>query len=176
MNNSKHIKALRTDNKGYSLVEMIIVIAIITIMAVAGFTTMAMVYSAKAQSAGNNLNAQISTLTTLTKAQNADLAMQVYFSSSDNRYYVCYGTYSGGTFTKDTTRAEVSLTKCGKIYYTAEGSASESEITSSGVTIKMNKSDGSVIAGAGDYRVTKQNGKTALTVTLNKNTGSHYIN
>ena len=131
MKNSKHIRSLRNDNKGYSLVEMLIVIAIITIMAAVGFTTMAMVYSAKAQSAGNVLNSQLSTLTTLTKAQDANLAMELYFSASDNKYFIRYGTYSGGTFTEDTTKEKVSLSKSIKIYYKEEGTGTtEIEVSS----------------------------------------------
>ncbi len=164
------------NNRGYSMVEMIIVIAIVAILSALSFLTVNIIYSAKATAAGDAFNTQLSRLASLTKAQDANLAMKLYYNDTEKKYYLQYGTYDGSSFTADADMDEVGLSDGVTIYYTPSDTSSETKIdsTNSGVIIKFNKSDGSVMYGAGSYRIAKGENGNSYSIVLNKNTGSHY--
>lgn len=178
MNKTKTGCPKKLNHKGYSMVEMIIVIAIVAILSALSFITVNIIYSAKVTAAGNSLNTQLSHLASLTKAQDASLAMQLYYRTSEKKYYIRYGTFSGSTFTPDTGVTEVGLSNSISIYYTAQGSSTEVKIDNDSdhaVVIKYNKSDGAVAMGAGNYRIAKGENGASYNIALNRNTGSHYI-
>ena len=169
--------AVISNQKGYSMVEMVIVIAIIAVLSAVSFTTVSAIYTAKANSAGNTLDSQMAYLASMTKAQDASLAMLLYYDTSDGTYYMQQGKVDDtGAFTADTTKDKVALSNSIGLFYKAAGSTSESLVDDTGEIIRFSKSDGSVMDGAGTYRITKRgaSGKTVLSVVLNKNTGSHY--
>ncbi len=182
---NKNEKRYSADNGGYSMVEMIIVIAIILILSAVGFLTINIVYGAKVSSARNTINSQFSYLSNMTRAQNPDLALKLYYDTTDGLYVMEYGTYNGAAFTAIATEEPVSLPDSILLFYTKEGSSTRRVIDDSGVYIKFNKSDGSVLYGEGTYDVVKSasnrkpdevdgSERAAATIALNKSTGSHY--
>lgn len=152
-------------NAGYSLVELIIVLAIMAILSGAAMLTLSSVNNARASSAKETFNQALSTLQTMTKSQDADYAMMLV--KIDNDFYIRYGTYDGTNFSQNGDEETLSRTA---IYYNG------TEITDGNyVIIKFNKSDGSVASGEGVYEFCKQNSTSSVgTVTLNQATGSHY--
>ena len=184
MNKIKRSCPEKLNHKGYSMVEMIIIIAIVAILSALSFITVNIIYSAKATAAGNSFNTQLSHLASLTKAQDASLAIKLYYKTSEKKYYIQYGNIdSSNTFVKDTGVTEVGLSNSITIYYTPEGSDptdpdSETKIdndSDTAVIIKFNKSDGAVAMGAGNYRIAKGENGASYSIALNRNTGSHYI-
>lgn len=105
---------LAKENKGYSLVEMIIVIAIIAVMSGASMVTITLINSAKAKEAGVTFDSEISALAAKSKSQvvkfdinddgNVDkaditLCRGYYFAiavyqGTDGKYYISHGFYS----------------------------------------------------------------------------------
>lgn len=63
------MRRIMKENKGYSLVEMIIVIAIIAVMSAAAMVTITLINSAKAKEASVTLNSEISALVARAKSQ-----------------------------------------------------------------------------------------------------------
>lgn len=179
MNKIKRSCPEKLNHKGYSMVEMIIIIAIVAILSALSFITVNIIYSAKATAAGNSFNTQLSHLASLTKAQDASLAIKLYYKTSEKKYYIQYGNIdSSNTFVKDTGVTEVGLSNSITIYYTPEGSSDETKIdndSDTAVIIKFNKSDGAVAMGAGNYRIAKGENGASYSIALNRNTGSHYI-
>lgn len=96
-------KATLHDNKGYSLVEMIITIAIIAIMTGISFVTVTMINSAKAKDASVTFESELSDMITKTKNQvcivngkskpSFSTCMMIY-KADDDRYYVKRGYYN----------------------------------------------------------------------------------
>ncbi|MDE5965873.1 MAG: prepilin-type N-terminal cleavage/methylation domain-containing protein [Lachnospiraceae bacterium] len=179
-------KRCSADNRGYSMVEMIIVLAIIIIISTVGFLTMNIVNGARVSSAMNQLNAQFSFLANLTKAQSAETAMKLYFDDAKDCYVIGYGIYdnAAGTFTDSTSQSPVDLASGILIYGTVDG-GTRAVVDSDGLIIQFNKSDSSVLLGYGTYEIIKNpSGKSptesdgsepaAATILLNKSTGSHY--
>lgn len=188
---------MKTNNKGYSMVEMIIVIAIIAVLGTLGMLTMNIVYTAKANSAVNSLKTQFSTLKTMTEAQSPKTAMRLYYDTAKKMYYAEYGTYDAdsSTFTAYTdaaTKKVVAFPDRVAIYYTdATGTeriiGEQDASNQTSVLVMYNKADGSMLLGAGSYRIAKSNntkvlaavnagstdvGETVDTIKLNKNNGS----
>ncbi len=187
---------MKTNNKGYSMVEMIIVIAIIAVLGGLGMLTMNIVYTAKANSVVNNVKSQLSSLKTMTEAKSADTAMALYYDKTEEMYVAEFGTYdlSASKFTGSDNK--VKFSDRAVIYYMAEGATTERVVGEKGdsgydfakaVLIMFNKADGSVRHGAGTYRIAKCNkqnvtkavtgsdttiGDTVDTIKLNKNNGS----
>lgn len=178
MNKTKRSYPEKLNNKGYSMVEMIIVIAIVAILSALSFITVNIIYSAKVTAAGNSFNTQLSHLASLTKAQDASLAMQLYYDDSEKKYYIQYGTYdsAGGFSATGSSEPKVGLSNSITIYYTAENTSTEVKVDDGNpIVIKFNKSDGAVTMGAGNYRIAKGENGASYSIALNRNTGSHYI-
>ena len=93
-------------NKAYSLVEMIIVIAIIAVMCGAAMVTVTLINSAKTKEAGVTLDSEISGLLAKCKSQIVEFddgtgkkvhkdfnyAIAIY-KNNDNRFYIANGFY-----------------------------------------------------------------------------------
>lgn len=179
---------MKNNNKGYSMVEMIICVAIISVLGALGFLTMNIVYTAKANSAVNTFQTQFATLKTMTEAQDAKTAFRLFYDDTEEQYYIEYGTWDGSAFTASTTKADVALSDRVAVYYKESSSTTESIVNTTGVIVQYNKSDGSVLKGAGTYRFAKSNnkaitdlvlgntsdavGSTVDTLKLNKNSGN----
>ena len=161
------MKKLR-ENKGYSMVEMIICLAIIMILAGMAVVTISSISSSKASASRETFDAELSALQARTKSQSPDKLVK-----NGDRYDIYYGTSKDGTdFTpNDASKPDAKLEKV-SITYSSDGSAG-TEVNEQ--IIKFRKSDGSVVVGYGVYRFNKAgSGKLVARVTLNKDTGNHY--
>lgn len=191
-------------NKGYTLVELIIVIAIMAIMTGVAFVTLNVIHQAKYTTAITTLENEISTLWIKTKAisqgsvqttpSSAD-AKSIYplgmlisenkDSSDDVRdgsYEVILGYYDGTSFIPKEVTAV--LTDIIDIKYTAPSSDTGQKHTvltkentnnyNETVFIQFNKSDGSVRYGAGTYEI-YYNDDSVGAVYLDPVTGNHYV-
>jgi prepilin-type N-terminal cleavage/methylation domain-containing protein len=165
------MKRLFKDNSGYSLVELIIVLAIIAVLSGMGALTISVIRSGRATATKDSFDTEIAALLTRTKSQSSDTAILI--KRDGNKYNIYYGTSTDGTsFTaNDATKADV-ITNNVDIYYT-DGTADAALLTEQ--IIKFNKSDGSVKAGYGTYTFCKSGSDSSVgSVTINKATGSHY--
>ena len=100
------MRRIMKENKGYSLVEMIIVIAIIAVMSAAAMVTITLINSAKAKEASVTLDSEISALVARAKSQiptfddgsgtveqhrDYNFAIAVY--KTDSKFYIAKGYY-----------------------------------------------------------------------------------
>lgn len=178
----------KRNNAGYSLVELIIVLGIIAVLSGLAAVTISAITTARATSAKESFNEELSTLQTMTKSQNKKAAMMI--EKNGDKYQITYGTFTGDTsdvtafgdkanFTADASKDVVTLDRV-KIMYAAKASDTPKELTqvnaSSGIMIIMfNKADGAVLSGSGIYTFNKDRSDNSVgKVTLNKTTGSHY--
>lgn len=181
-------------NKGYTLVEVIIVIAIMAILASMSFVTLGIIKQAKCNTAASNLNDQIGSLLVktraLSEAKTDKLCLLIRKNSATvtyadgtnarkNSFSVILGTENGSSFTeKEADTAEVTLPDLITIDYTPSDSTQICPVSGvdkeSYMIIEFNKANGSVRYGAGDYDI-KYNGSTVATVHLDAATGSHKV-
>jgi len=188
-----HQRSLKHNNKGYSLVELIISMAIIVLLTGAAMLTMSMINSAKAREASVTFTSEISETSAKSKNQmvilpdeSGVLVMQptyshcikVYFSEGNECYYIKKGYFNPAGETEedmyifqDSENVNggrgISMTSKVTIKYKSlEADASEEEIES--VYIVFDRS-GMCIQGAGTYSFYKKNGNLIADVNLNKN-------
>ena len=83
------MKKLR-ENKGYSMVEMIICLAIIMILAGMAVVTISSISSSKASASRETFDAELSALQARTKSQSPDNAIKLV--KNGDRYDIYYGT------------------------------------------------------------------------------------
>lgn len=174
---------MKNDNKGYSLVELIICIAIMTILAVISFVSLGILNRAKARDAANTIDTQLHSLWVNTNSKSSDSCLKLEYV--DDSYVLIHGTYEGGTFTpeKDSNGNEVCnvLNNRVVVEYVPVGSTSGT----GNAYIQFSKSDGSVKSGAGTYNIYLKNGSKGdaedysgnliKTVVLKAATGNHNI-
>ena len=180
-----------TKNKGYTLVEMIIVIAIMAILGGVSFLTIGVIKQAKRQSAATTLDNQISNCLIKTKAispstngKDAPLCM-VIKKRTDGTYAIMNGYIQGGNITDETGNVlnpdndadcEAILSKeIVKIEYMP--STSTQQWSASDMVIQFIKSDGSTQYGGGTYKlyVGKSTQELYATLYLDTVSGNHYI-
>lgn len=169
------MKKLFKRNEGYSLVELIICLAIIAVLSGVATLTISVISNGRVTATKDTFDSEVGALITRTKTQSADNAIQLV--RDDNSYVVYYGTSTNGTdFTaNDAANPDKYLNKC-DIYYSENGSA-PTLVSESGVMLQFDKTDGSCISGYGTYYFCK-NGKAygdyLAKMTISKTTGSHY--
>lgn len=187
-------------NHGYTLIEMIIVMAIIVILSGVSFVTIGIIKQAKCNSAATTLSNQIGSLLVKTRAlseakksatdpKKSPLCMKIQYNDSDVTFadgtYAKAGSYSlilgydnGTTFVEKTAdTVEATLPDIITINYTSTDKKSCSITgldTSTNMIIEFNKSNGSVRYGAGTYEIVYNNNVVA-TVYLDADTGNHYV-
>lgn len=166
------MKKLIKDNQGYSLVEMIIVIAIIAILSGMAVISLSSIATAKATAAREDFDQEIAALQMRTKSQDKDNAIQIV--KDGRNYNIYYGTYttSGGFVANDPSKPDVVLDRV-EIHRTYPGEA-DNEVVDE-MVFKFNKSDNYTLSGYGTYSFHKSSGSSVGSVTINKNTGSHYF-
>ena len=188
------LKAKLRDNRGFSLVEMIICIAIIVIMSGVAMVTITLLNSAKAKEASVTFESTLSDMITKTKNQvcvisgvqypKYDRCMNIY-KHSDGKYYIRTGYYdpdnagspSAYIFIDDENVNDgrgVSMTSKVIIKYTATGTTDKVDIDDTGVYIVYDRR-GLCIEGSGIYSFYKKNGNAIADVVIQKN-GSHQSN
>ena len=89
------------NNRGYSLVEMIICIAIIAVVATIALISISLIHSARAKEAAVTVDEEIATLITKSKNMKCDkegegwqYAARIYYNTDDNKYYFQKGYYN----------------------------------------------------------------------------------
>ncbi len=177
------------NNKGYSMVEMIICIAIIAILSGIALVTLSMINSAKAKDAAVSFNSVLADTMSKAKGQmcivsgveqpNYKRCMYLYLETSSGRYYVKTGYYDDAT---DQYYFENSENKNGgkgtnlssKVIIKYENEAGTVKtVDSTGVYIVFNK-NGTCSKGTGLYEFYNSNGSLVDEVRLKAN-GSHQL-
>lgn len=180
-------------NRGYTLIEVIIVIAIIAILSGVSFVTIGIIKNAKAQAAATTLSDQMGSLLiktrALSEAKDSRLCLRLRYN--ENRveyadgtiaragsYSLILGYHDGSSFIeKNPDMAEATLPDSITIDYAPAAANQESGITGLGdkdVIIEFNKSNGSVRHGAGNYTF-RLNDSIMSYVVLDATTGNHYV-
>lgn len=188
-------------NKGYTLIEVIIVLAIMAVLAGLSFVSLGVMHQAKYNAAANTINNEMSTLWMQTKTMSQPkeqtskpgasakekypICMQIK-RNADKSYSIIYG-YDSGTAFEEKVAGEVSSTipKILNIEFIAKDPTKEhptntfvAEGSSSNVIdsmlIEFNKADGSVKYGAGTYNIIYSD-RTVVSIYLDSVTGKHYI-
>ena len=83
----------KMNNKGFSLTELIVVIAIMGIVAVGGMITLGLLYSASGKEASAKLNSVLAKTRTEAMSK-ASASVEIYEDAQDSKYYIKY-TISG---------------------------------------------------------------------------------
>ena len=182
-------------NKGYTLVEMLIVITIMVIFSGLSFVVLAIIKDAKRTTAVNTFDSQISSCLVRTKAVsgkgvNSDPYCMLIQKRSDNKgqYGIIMGYYSAGKIVND-KGVELSVDNDNDcvailprevegIKYDNKSIAEQSSMNSGDkYLIQFNKADGSVTYGAGTYELISTRNRVTGTyakIFLDRTTGSHY--
>lgn len=166
------------NNSGYTLVEMIIVIAIIAVMSGMGALTIASIRTSQAQASMQKFDSELSALEMRTKTLSSNETIELVQNGAN--YDIYYATYdpTAKTYTrKNPGKPDATLERV-VIYYSDSYDASTNMKNGVAVTdmfIRIRKSDGQVLKGEGQYIFCKQNSPTQSvgSVTLNKYTGGH---
>lgn len=182
----------KIDNKGYSLVEFIIVIAIIAILAVASFLSLNYIRTAKAKEASVTFDTEVSVLKNRARNEacrfdsgdgngviehpEANSCVLIY-KDSDGRYYVKRGYTMASTdyYPSDMNPnggKGVNLTTYIDVKY-FDGS-NTTDVSEAGQKVVYDAS-GRCIFGHGEFRFHKRSSTLMSTVFVNKN-GSHSVN
>lgn len=184
--NHLHIKK---NNKGYSLVEMIICIAIIAVLSAVAMVTVTMIHSAKAKEAAVTFTSELSD--TAIKSKNQVVTMEdadgnivkypkynhcLKLYETDGKYYLKKGYYNPeGTdeATKyifvdtENVNGGKGISLSSRVYVTFTGSTgSESDVTTSYIVYDRK---GRCIQGDGLYSFYKTSGSLIADVKINKN-------
>ena len=179
-------------NRGYTLIEVIIVIAIMAILTGMSFVTLGIIRNAKAQAAATTLSDQIGSLLTktraLSEAKGSRLCLKIEYNDADVTFAdnttAKAGSYSlilgyhdetAGTFTpKVANKADALLPNIITIEYQTKDQTPCSMTDTENMYIEFNKSNGSVRYGAGSYAI-KYDGRVMSYVVLDSATGNHYV-
>lgn len=183
------MKKIRLNNKGYSLVEFIIVIAIIALLSVAGFATVSFISSAKAKEGAVSLESEVTALSNRAKNQmcvyddgtgvkehpKAKFILRLY-KDSDGSYYVKKGYVDSSveTFVDAENGKDgkgVSLSSYIDIKY--DDGTNVLDVSSNSVDIVFDRA-GRCTSGYGTFDFYKRNSNRFCKVILNQN-GSHRV-
>lgn len=180
------------NNKAYSLVEMLIVIAIIAIAASVSLLSVTVINSARAKEASILFDAEIASIITKSKNMTPDndpnksYALVVY-DDGNKKYKVCQAVYdkSSKTYTYDestlvslSSRVDITfkgdVIKAGTEEDLVSDYTNEHSVNAKGdeaVFIRFDKK-GRCLSGSGTFKFYKKNGNEIATVTIRQN-GSH---
>ncbi|MDE6025198.1 MAG: prepilin-type N-terminal cleavage/methylation domain-containing protein [Lachnospiraceae bacterium] len=193
-------KIKRLNDKGYTLAEMIIVIAIIAVLSTAAFLTLSVLHTAKVRDAATTFYAEVNAMYAKSKSQqayhdanndgkmdaseldkNAVYVLALY--KDGQKLFIKRGVRDGsGSLSYDDYLGNnnggkgLNLSPYTTITYKAAGSSTTTDITndvSSPFIISFDKR-GTCTDGVGTYQFKKKDGGTLVTVTINKN-GSYQI-
>ena len=162
------------NNSGYTLVELILVIAIILIMSGGAMLTVSAIRSSQATSSMQKFDDEIAALEMKTKSFSVGRAIKIVQNGAN--YEIYYGTCTDNdvsTFTADSAKADSILERV-SIYYSDSYDADAVSTPLTSAVILVRKSDGEILSGYGEYKFCKYNTTSSVGgVTLNRHTGGH---
>ena len=141
-----HKHKLHIDNKGYSLIELVIVLAIIAVLMGTVFYSIILVFSANAKSCANNIQRSIGDCKVTTMGK-ADAYMELFRESDGTVYTQMHVTESDGTVT-DEERQKVGTNKV-YVGYEADGDTKTSLEAGDKIVIRFDRSSGGFRPDAG---------------------------
>jgi prepilin-type N-terminal cleavage/methylation domain-containing protein len=191
------MKKTISKNKGFSLVEMIIVLAIIAVMSTMALISINIIHSAKAKDAATVFDSEVATLKTKAKgmgvdannngkldADEKDFLYCIKIYKDGDEYYLCTGYTTAAAVYASFTSTSTSnggkgrnLSNYVRIRYTGkliDGTSVSDYDPANGtqaIYIVFNKR-GECVYGAGEYEFKKSNGKTVARKYIRAN-GSH---
>lgn len=177
---------MRQNNKGFSLIETIIVVAIMAILAAIGVVTFVSCRTAESKSAKNKFVSACNYEKQIVKAKSADNCM-VLMKADNGKYYIYYGVATGsteadllnsfktiaGNCTLTQLKSDPDLSSDREVLGSKVSISNSSGVISSAI-LKYRKFDGSVLFGSGEYTFSMANhphSTNTFTVDLNKSTG-----
>ena len=193
----KKIKRLIKDNKGFTLVEMIIVIGIIVVMTGVSFITLSVMHAAKAKEAGSTFETELAYVVSNAKNKAVDydldgnvdrgysMGLRIYIDSDDNKAYIQRCLIKDGVLEEyAATNPYIKSVNVGKgkgtclsayvkVQYVDKDGNETDVTTSEDVYIAFNKK-GECIHGVGSYKFKRNDGSTITTVRVNSN-GSYHV-
>ena len=133
-----HKHKLHIDNRGYSLIELVIVLAIIAVLMGTVFYSIILVFSANAKSCANNIQRSIGDCKVTTMGK-ADAYMELFRESDGTVYTQMHVTESDGTVGTN------------KVYvgYEADGDTKTSLEAGDKIVIRFDRSSGGFRPDAG---------------------------
>jgi prepilin-type N-terminal cleavage/methylation domain-containing protein len=190
----------KATNRGYSMVELIIVIAIMATLSAMSLVTWRSIDNSKYKKAVSTFESELTTLRTATMAQDSSMALLLYYYAGDattpEGYYIkrgyCDSTGAFHALSQDAgeNTSPSENPNLGKIdYYNYSGVSNpvsvlrrgsitynNNPVTASGVIIHYNKSDGSIDSsnGAGEFRFYRKNGELITDVHIVSDTGMYH--
>lgn len=187
------------NNKGYSLIELIIVIAITALLTAAAYVTLSVMHSAKAKEASTTFESELNELSNKARGQMcvvSDVEKPTYkfclkLYTINGKPYIKQGYYKGAELAFDSESSYtfidsenvgsgkgISLSSYVDVSYTPFGGTEtligEGSEELECVYIVFDK-NGNCLNGSGEFSFRRKNGNMIATVTLNKN-GSHQQN
>ncbi len=136
---------LHNDNRGYSIIELIIVLAIIAIIMGTVFYSIILIFSANAKSCANNIQRSIGDCKVTTMGK-ADAYMELY-RNDDGIYTRMHVTESDGTVT-DGEPQKVGTNKVEVGYIAKDSGGAETPLMpGSSIEIRFDRSSGGFKAG-----------------------------
>ena len=165
-------------NKGYSFIEMMIVLAIMAVLTASAFLTIGIINNAKRDSGITTFESQLDSLLVKTKAMSkkeANLCMVM--EKSDNQWCFYFGTIDEtGNYVAKTDSSgnpEKAATLPANLDISYAGTNTHAIASASRIVVMYRKADGTVLYGSGDY-VFSFRDKEVARVTLDADTGNHY--
>lgn len=170
----------RDNNKGFSMVELIITVAIMAILTGTFVSAAGYLKYANAKSGAKKINAELSALRIDTMSKKNTPYLYIYTIDNSTYLKVVTGADADKATIGGTPNLDKNTTKIGnpqiKVSYTKDGSSYEDLGGSNKVImIKMDKSSGAFTSDFQGIKVASADGKTSYVIKLVKTTGKHYI-
>ena len=164
------------NNNGYSIIELIIVLAIIAIIISTVFYSIILVFSANAKSCANNIQRSIGDCKVTTMGKSAAY-MELYRDADQNVYTRMYVMDSGGSYVP----SEPQKVGTSRVYvaYTPEGGAETELLAGDKIEIRFDRASGGFEEDASGNIYEKlhvQGGSKKYEIVLTKLTGKSEVN
>ena len=160
---------MKINNKGFSLVELLIVIGIIAIVCSATFFGFGYLSMADCNKCANRINSGLSTVKSKTMAEVDQVNMFVY--RYDDDYYIKYD--KADTITKDSDAEKIGNGQIAITIHSASGATTVLQNGSDPVKVSISRKDGSYKEGPQLFEVSA--GDLKKSVYLVTDTGKHFV-
>ena len=169
-------RCYENNNNGYSIIELIIVLAIIAIIISTVFYSIILVFSANAKSCANNMKRSIGDCKVTTMGKSAAY-MELYRDADQNVYTRMYVMDSGGSYVP----SEPQKVGTSRVYvaYTPEGGAETELLAGDKIEIRFDRASGGFEEDASGNIYEKlhvQGGSKKYEIVLTKLTGKSEVN